>query len=324
MSMFSTNKAEGNLVLKFMLLSLPEMVYLVLPFSLCLGILSAQALFSRHVETIAMQSCSVSTGKIYLPYLCLGTIAVGVMILLSFFLYPIAQREADKIEKFQIASDGIKGSFDVHGSRFRDGDNIYYVELLDIDGQSMEKVSCYSLSSGRLSSILQADSSRWDGNKWLATGMKQVIFSDKGISINKGESILPLKSSPKELFMAKPKPEVLTIPELYKYIIQLRRDGLISKSVETYFHSRISFVIAPLVMTLLVLPFGMRFPRTGGIARGIALGLVFALTYWAVHSGMISLGMAGYIGPILAGWAANIAAILLACVFLQIKRGAYG
>jgi lipopolysaccharide export system permease protein len=324
MSMFSKNQAEGGLVFTFMILSLPEMIYLVLPFSLCLGILASQALFSRHVETIAMQSCSVSVWRIYLPYLCMGIIAVGVMSLLSFYLYPVAQREAEKIEKFKIANEGIKGSFDVHGSRFRDNDNIYYVELLDIDGESMEKISCYSLNEGRLTGILKADKAKWDGNSWVATGVSRFSLSDKGISTVKGNNLLPLKSNPKDLFMARPKPEVLTIPELWHYIAQIKKDGLSSKSVETYFHNRISFVIAPIVMTILVLPFGMRFPRTGGIARGIALGLVFALSYWAFHSGMVSLGMSGYMNPIAASWAANIAALAIGGIFITVKKGAYG
>jgi lipopolysaccharide export system permease protein len=324
MSMFSRNNAEGALVFTFMILSLPEMVYLVLPFSLCLGILASQALFSRHVETIAMQSCSVSTWRIYLPYLCMGMLAVGVMSILSFYLYPIAQREADKIEKFKIANEGIKGSFDVHGSRFRDSDNIYYVELLDIDGESMEKISCYRLNGGKLAGILKADKAKWDGKAWVATGVSKVSFTEKGISVVKGDITLPLKSNPQDLFMARPKPEVLTIPELWHYIAQIRKDGLRSKSVETYFHNRISFVIAPLVMTILVLPFGMRFPRTGGIARGIALGLVFALSYWAFHSGMVSLGMSGYMNPVAASWAANVAALVIGGIFITMKKGAYG
>lgn len=124
--------------------------------------------------------------------------------------------------------------------------------------------------------------------------------------------------------MARPKPEVLTIPELWHYIAQIKKDGLSSRSVETYFHSRISFVIAPIIMTILVLPFGMRFPRTGGIARGIALGLVFALSYWAFHSGMVSLGMSGYMNPVVSSWAANIAALGIGGIFITIKRGAYG
>ena len=323
-SMFSANDAEGNLIFTFMLLSLPEMIYLVLPFSLCLGILSAQAIFSRHVETIAMQSCSVSTARIYLPYLCLGFLGVLLMAFLSFYLYPIAQRQADRIEKFQISGDEIKGSFNVHGSRFRDGDDIYYVELLDIDGQLMNKVSCYRLSSGKLTRIIKADRATWNGAEWIVAGSRQVLLSEEGIKIVHGVDKLPLKSSPEDLFMARPQPEVLTIPELNDYIGKLRKDNLRSKSVETYFHGRISFIIAPFVMTLLVLPFGMRFPRTGGIARGIALGLVFALSYWAIHSGMISLGMAGYIGPVIAGWAVNIFALAVSGVFIYSKKGAYG
>jgi lipopolysaccharide export LptBFGC system permease protein LptF len=91
------------------------------------------------------------------------------------------------------------------------------------------------------------------------------------------------------------------------------------------FYSRISFALAPLIITLLVIPFGLRFPRAGGIAKGITLGLVLGLSYWGLHSGISGLGASGIVNPLLAAWGANIAAFVVSIVILIKKRRAvYG
>ena len=57
LAMFAEHDIEGSLAMRYMLYSVPQAIYWILPFSICLGVLIAQANFSRHVETIAMQAC---------------------------------------------------------------------------------------------------------------------------------------------------------------------------------------------------------------------------------------------------------------------------
>lgn len=324
LSKFSEHDVNAATIFAFMMLSLPQILYLVLPFSVCLGILAAQASFSRHVETIAMQASSVSDKQIYKPFISLGLLATLLMALLSFYAYPLAQKQADRIENFDIKKMGIKGSFTVSGCRFQAQDALYSVEHMDISAGLMQNISCYRMDSGRLAQIVVAKSAHWNGRGWDAHGMTEISLTAPKIIVKRGDGILPLKSAPEDLVSARPTPDVLTIGELRQYLIRLREDGIRSRSLETYFHSRISFAIAPIIMTLLVLPFGMRFPRTGGIAHGIALGLMLGLLYWGLHSGMTSAGETGYVRPVLAAWSANILALMSGLVLIHKRRGAYG
>ncbi|MGB4001180.1 MAG: LptF/LptG family permease, partial [Desulfomonilia bacterium] len=105
----------------------------------------------------------------------------------------------------------------------------------------------------------------------------------------------------------------------------LRQSGIASPATETLYYSRISFALAPFIITILVIPFGMRFPRAGGIARGISLGLVLGLSYWFLHSGLTGLGVSGVIHPLAASWGANAAALILAfSILLKKRRALYG
>ena len=312
-------------ILQYLAFSVPQMIHWVLPFSVCLGILAAQAAFSRHSEIIAMQSCSVSLAQIYVPYLVVGLLATILMASTSFYLYPAAQRQAEKIENLSIKKTEVAGTFSVSGGRFKVGQDIYSVARLDVARGIMEDITCYRFSSGSLDQVIRAKSARWNGSVWTAKGMEIIELGETGISDPRAATFLPLGQEPEDLVMAETNTELLPILELRRYLRQLRQSGISSPATETLYHSRISFALAPFIITVLVIPFGMRFPRAGGIARGISLGLVLGLSYWFLHSGMTGLGASGIIHPLAASWGANAAALMVALsILLKKRRAVYG
>ncbi len=324
-TMFAEYDTGLSTIAQYLALSIPKMIHLVLPFSVCLGILAAQAALARNSEIIAMQACSVPAWKIYAPYLIVGILATFLMAGTSFYLYPMSQRAADRIENLSIEKSDVSGSFTISGGRFKVGQDIYGVDNLDVTRGTMENITCYRFSSGRLQEVVRAKSAHWDGEKWAASGMKIIELGGHGISEPRPSSVLPLAKEPEDLVMAQTNTEVLSLPELREYIGQLQEGGTASPTTETLYHSRISFSIAPFVISLLVIPFGMSFPRAGGIARGISIGLILGLSYWFLHSGMTELGASGYLRPLIASWGANLAALILAFIILVRKRGAmYG
>jgi len=322
-SSFSEHDASGTAIAQFLFFSLPKMVYYVLPFSVCLGIIATQAQFSRHVETIAMQACSISFTRLSVPYLFVGLMSVLIMAGLSFSLYPHAQQYADKIEDIYIKKKDVTGSFTVNGGRFRVGNDIYHVEHLDIMKGVMSNVTCYRIKSGSLVSILRTGSAAWDGTQWKTKSLEVIEMSGKGIMEAEHSWSLPLKKKPTDLTMAEPRPEILSLRELMEYRNHLRKDGISSVSLDTQFHSRISFTIAPFIMTMLVLPFGLRFPRAGGIARGITIGIVLGLLYWAAHSAMTNLGISGQTSPALAAWSTDIVMLCSGILLMAMRRKTY-
>lgn len=323
-SMFSEHDTSLSTILIYMCLRIPGILYLIIPFALCLGILATQALFSRHVETIAMQAASVSDRRLYLPYLALGLLATLLMGGLSFSVYPLAQKQAERVEALDIRQKDITGSFSADGCRFQAGGAIYYAEILDIPTGRMQNVSCYRMQDGKIATILTARQATWDGKAWRAVGMREIVLNSSRITTRLGDGILPLTNAPTDLVTASATPDVLTLGELRYYLTRLDAADIHSRSLETTYHNRISFTFAPLIMTLLVLPFGMRFPRTGGIARGITLGLILGLLYWGLHSGMITAGQGGYVRPVLAAWSINCLALITAMILIYKRRGTYG
>jgi lipopolysaccharide export system permease protein len=325
LTIFAEYNTSIPTIMQFLGLSIPRMIDLVLPFSVCLGILAAQASFARNSETIAMQACSIPLAKIYIPYLLVGLLATGLMASTSFYLYPMAQKEANKIQSLTIKKGDVSGSFTVTGGKFKVGQDVYSVDNLDVNKGTMDNITCYRFKRGRLSEIDRAESARWDGGRWVAKDMKIITLNENGISSPKPAPYLPLTKEPEALVTAQTDTEVLPLPELREYLMQLRSSGTSSPTIETLYYSRISFALAPFIITLLVVPFGMRFPRAGGIAKGITVGLILGLSYWFLHSGMTGLGTSGVLPPLIASWGANLAALGLAVIILFKKRRAvYG
>jgi len=323
-SMFSEFEAKGGTIFLFVILGIPPILTMVLPFSVCLGILTTQALFSRHVETIAMQASGVSDRRIYRPYLLVGLLATILMVLLTFTVSPLAQRQANRIEDIEIRHKGITGTFSQSGCRFHSGDAVYVAEHIDVKAGVMRKINCYRVRDGKLLAVIEAREAKWDGHQWNAQGMRTILLDGPRLREDRNVRILPLTRVPADLVNASPQPDVLTIIGLREYLKRLDAQGIRSRALLTSYHSRISFACAPLIMSLLVLPFGMRFPRTGGIARGVAVGLVLGLAYWGLHAGMTSAGAAGYVHPLLAAWTANVLAFVTGLIMVGRRRGTYG
>jgi lipopolysaccharide export system permease protein len=324
LGLFTEYDTGGSVVALYMLYSTPQIIHWVLPFSVCVGIIAAQASFSRHVETIAMQACSVSFWRLSIPYVAVGLAAVVIMSALSFSIYPLAQRQAEKIEQVSIKKRGVQGSFSVHGGRFKIGGDIYHIQHIDIAHGIMRDIVCYRISGGRIATILRAQAAAWNGHEWYSRDMDTMRFAAGGIAVERGGSSLPLTHPPSDLAIAQPGADILTLAELMEYRRHLLESGIRSVNLDTQIHSRISFALAPLIMTLLVLPFGLRFPRAGGIARGISIGMILGLAYWAVHSAMAGAGMSGYIPPALAAWSTDLAALGAGLILMTRRRSTYG
>lgn len=320
---FMEKDTPAGVILAFLACSSPQILYWVLPFSVCVGVVAAQASFSRNLETIAMQASGVTFARMAVPYLAVGGLFVVLMAALSFELYPLSQREARKIEQIQVRKRGVEGSFTVNGGRFKVGDDIYLVRYVDVVRGIMMDVICYHVVKGRIESVMHADSVFWDKGAWRSPGMETVRITQDGMEVSRGERALPLVHAPRDLVVAQPSPDVLTLRELFAYRASLGARSIRSVGLDTQMHARISFSVAPFIMTLLVLPFGLRFPRAGGIARGIAVGVFLGLAYWSLRSGLTGAGTAGYLHPVLAAWGADVAAAIAAFSLVRYRRMTY-
>jgi lipopolysaccharide export LptBFGC system permease protein LptF len=170
LSLFADHDAPGSVIARFMWYSLPRIAHWVLPFSVCIGVVAAQASFSRHVETIAMQACSVSFWRLSMPYIAVSLIAALIMGSLSFAVYPVAQRQAEKIERSPSRRRASRGPFRERRQIKVGGTST--ISRCWISPRHHAEHHGYRTTSGRLSSIIRAGIASWDGAAWKTDRME--------------------------------------------------------------------------------------------------------------------------------------------------------
>ena len=110
--------------------------------------------------------------------------------------------------------------------------------------------------------------------------------------------------------------DILTQSELSRFINKNKEAGLDTIRYEVDFHSKFSFALAGLVMSLLALPFCVSQGRGGGMGKNIGISLGLVLAYWILYSTSQTLGQHGQITPILAAWAPDAIMVTLGAFLL--------
>ncbi|MBI2876902.1 MAG: LptF/LptG family permease [Candidatus Tectomicrobia bacterium] len=89
------------------------------------------------------------------------------------------------------------------------------------------------------------------------------------------------------------------------YVKRIRASGYDATQYTADMHAKLSFPLSCLVMILVGIPFSLRSSRSGGLALGVICGIALGFTYWILSSIGLSLGHAGRLPPLVAGWGAN-------------------
>ena len=114
---------------------------------------------------------------------------------------------------------------------------------------------------------------------------------------------------------------LLTQAELSRFISKNKEAGLDTIKYEVDFHSKFSFALAGLVMSLLALPFSVGQTRGGGMMKNIGICLGLVLVYWVFYSSAQTLGQHNQLRPIVAAWLPNFVMLGLGVtLLLRAKR----
>jgi lipopolysaccharide export LptBFGC system permease protein LptF len=201
----------------------------------------------------------------------------------------------------------------------RDGD-IYHYTYFDQQKKALGNLEVYRLAKTdwRLESETFAKNAAYDGRQWTAGPGWEQIFAGKGAWARFDTKPVRLEE-PEYFETLQPLAEMMTVPELKRYIDELSASGLNVTPQRVELQKKLAFPFATVVMTLLAIPFGMTAGKRGAL-YGIGIGIVLALTYWIAGTAFAAVGKAGLLSPIMAGWAPNLLAAGSAAYLLLTTR----
>jgi lipopolysaccharide export system permease protein len=93
--------------------------------------------------------------------------------------------------------------------------------------------------------------------------------------------------------------------ELSRFVRLRRKAGADVSGMLTGLYLKSSVSMAPLLLTLVGLPFAFRLGKKGAVA-GIGIALLLGLAYLILSAVLVKGGEAGSLPPLLAAWGANL------------------
>ncbi|SMC18784.1 lipopolysaccharide export system permease protein [Desulfacinum hydrothermale DSM 13146] len=291
----------------------PLIVSQGIPIATLLAALIGLGLLQRNREIIALRAAGLNA------WVYAGPVVVTALVLsaATFGLGETAgrplNRQAVRIWQERIAKTASRMGWTHQNVWYRGDGVLWQARVYDPKRAVFQGATLYFLSEDfRLERRLDARTISWTGRGWQARQGALTEFKDRRASQQSFDVLeLHLKERPQDFQAAKALPEELNWLDLYRFARRIEEEGYNATTYVTELHSRLAIACTSLVLAILGLSISLHLGHRGGVALGIALGLLLTFLYLVVLQVGVSMAHAELIHPVVGVWAANVVFALL-------------
>lgn len=312
---FIDSRAHWIDVVYYLLLRLPDILYLMVPVACLLASVLTFSTLNKHNEIVAMRAAGVSPLRLALPLFGLGVVACGLLLAVQEYVLPYTRYTERQVLHTRIEgrSDDELAAFKTADIWYRRANRIWQVGHSDVLENRLVGVTIYEMTpEGTIRQRIDAREASWEGDGWrLRQGAVRTFSVAADFAAPPQyftEQRFDFPERPTEISALPKEPDDMSLGESLASVKQSRQQGL-RQSERRYlvaFHGKLAFAAVCIVMVGFGAPMALASNRSGGTARAIALTLVCGFSYWILHSIALALGQGGYLPPILAAWMGNI------------------
>ncbi len=293
---------------------LPGRVYELMPIAVLIGTLYALTTLARHSEITELRASGLSTRRLLLALLSIGSIFVVVTFLFGEYLAPPAERAA---QQWRLAATRSVVSQELRtGLWVRDGRRFVNVRNV-LPDTSLQDVRLYEFDEkAALVSISEAEAGNYDEREgWRLRNVAQTQFLAERTETKKlPELIWKSELTPDVLSVLMVVPERMSVATLYSYIHHLEENNQRTTRYEIALWKKLAYPFAAFVMMGLALPFGYMQTRMGGVSLKVFSGIMIGVGFHLLNGLFSNLG-------VINGWVPAVAALTPSVVFLLAAMG---
>ena len=307
------------LALLYALLTVPRLIYELLPIAAMIAGMVTLGLLARNNELDVIRTSGVS--KLALASL-LGKSALIIAlfsIFISEFVAPASEREAQRRQGEGLARQ--VSTQTKQGFWARDGNSFINIQRV-LPGNRVENIYIYEFdNAARLRNSIFAARAEYVDSQWLLEGIVKTAIHETGVERQEYEKASwPSLLDPRKINLAAIDPQRLSAWGLYHYLRFLRLNAQSAVRYQQTFYEKLIRPVTIVAMILLAIPLvGARAqPVAVGyhVFTGALLGALFYLCNTAAHH----VGVVYGLPPLLSATAPTLALILILCHSL----GAWG
>lgn len=307
--MFLSNHATFQQISAHFLYRIPMILSQILPAAVLLASLTTCGSLSRHNEIMAMKANGVSLYRVSAPILAIAVLVCLLAFLLGEEVTPYTNEQSERIRLVDVQKHQSLGSFKQDQIWYRGQRGIYNIKLFDVENNMLKGITVYYLDHDmNLRTRLDAQSAEWTGERWLFHNLLITNFETGEFpTLTKiAEQVVDIPETPDDFKVVQKDVETMGYFELERYISKLRMEGYDATRYLVDLHGKIAFSLVSVILAVIGISFSLRSERSGGIAQGVAVGLLIGFSYWLVFAFGMSLGRSGTLPPLLAAWLANV------------------
>lgn len=283
----------------YVLLSLPQELYILFPMVVLLGTMYGLGMLASHSELIAMRAAGMSTARITYAVLKIGVILAAIAIFIGEVIAPPAVQYA-KLKRVNAMEEKISLNTD-YGLWARDGNTYIHVRRVEGDGH-LVGVSLYLFDQEQiLQSTITAAGAVYKDDHWELQRVTTETISEKGITRKTSKSMQwQSLLNPEVVNVVSIKPENLSVWKLRGYIDYLIDNQLDASRYKLTFWTKIVAPLTIAAMIVLAVPFVFGSLRDAGTGKRIIIGFMLGLGFYLFNTLSGQIGLVYNLPPILA------------------------
>ncbi|MFZ5451712.1 MAG: LPS export ABC transporter permease LptG [Thermodesulfobacteriota bacterium] len=282
-------------LLEYFLLKVPFAVTEVLPPALLLGIMLTFGLMSRSHETMAIRTSGLDILRLTRPVLIIALLAGVLLLSLKLYLVPWSQGRLYYFWETEVQKKPPPSLLSMQHFWYKGDQAIYNILLFRKDVQTLEGVKIYLFDKQfNLIQIMAAARAQWQGDHWRFYNGVIQTFDSQGEQFGESfkERDVMLTERPQDFAGLEKKVTEMDLPELYRFVKRLERDGYKSTSYRMDLYRRLSVFFTPLILVVLGLALTLR-GESINLPATVTVGLGLMFGYWLFFGFCTSFGEAG-------------------------------
>ncbi len=302
------NNIKGKLVFQYIGLSLPQILFHMLPLAALMATLVNFAILTKTSEMTAVKAGGVSLYRISLPIILVGGIVSIVCFSIQDYILPYSNRRAaeldDEIRKLPAQTRNLLNRRWMLSTE----NQIYHYTFYDADRRTFNGLAVYHFdeSDFSLTERLYARQATWDpaSGAWIFRDGWRRNFKEEAHIERFDEIAFRDMELPTYFVKEERQSDQMTYIELSNYIQDLAQSGFDVVRYRVELYAKISFPLAAMIIVIIGIPFSFT-PGKKGALYGIGIAITIGLTYYVTTRIFVFMGASGMLPPLLAAWAPN-------------------
>lgn len=298
----------------FVALSLPGMIYELIPIAALIGTLYALSTLARHSEITVLRASGLATRDLLMTLFRVAALLGLLTIVVGEGLVPVSERLAQELRTRALSNVIAQQGFE-SGLWVKDGRSFINIREATPDAR-LRGVRIYKFDTANaLESVTDVEEAEFNPPAhWLLKGVVRTVLDGDTSRVERADTAEWVSAvNPELLSVLMVSPERMSLVGLVNYKQHLSDNRQKTERYEIAIWKKLVYPLASLVMVALALPFGYSHNRVGGVSLKIFAGVMLGILFYALNGLFSNLGVINAWPPF-ASASAPSAMFLLAAI----------